>query len=325
MRFKLIFIVVIPVLVLSCFRGQKERMSDATTLLALQEELTSTGEAVVWLRGPDGDISSHWIKNDVSGVILVASRADAVAPINGALWRFPVEDRYADYNEIVLDDLVQGEGVTIVLDDEAYSEADMEGDAGDDAGVGSDDESDERAGREEKTCEQRTIQSLPVLLGGIGPHLFMKYEEKQYDCQDTLMRAEDIYMTYNLVDLDEELIVSDAELRDFRSIPSVRALGRDAEYIGSAPVYDGLSFVRLSHVFAYRNAIIQENGDRHWVTDSVEVLGEKLPDALTPYEVAPDLISSFTIMYPRSVPAGWFPVRYDSDEAARLMDAFLKP
>ncbi len=302
-RLKIIFIIIIQMLAVSCWTD-RAALEIPTVLLAAQEEFTSPGEAVVWLRGPEGRLSSHWVKNDVTGVIVVASRTDAVIPMNGGLWRFPTEDNLKDYDFFELEDLVTHETITIPLDDEAVDVTE-EADGGLlDAGD-SDDIFEESGNGEVDRCDTRSIQSLPSLLGGMGPYIFIKYEEREYDCQDVLVRAEYLYLSYNLYTQTPEMVMSTKEIEQFSRMSEVKRLGHsgDIEYMGSVPIYDGVSTARISHVFATRTAIAQDNGDRHWVVHSTEVTAKHLPRALSSYEFAPDLIQAFTIMYPSTMPA----------------------
>ena len=320
-------ILLATLLVLSCL-SRKDNLNGWATALALKEDLTESNEAVVWMRGPLGNLSSHWIKNDVSGVIVVASRDDGVIPIDGALWRFPTEDTEEDYDWLVLEDLITGETMSIPLEeslDDAPTEPVDGGTA--DGGMLSEAEADtdesDGAGSE-NNCEIRTIQALPIPLGVIGPYLFAQYNEKQYDCQENLLLSEDKYVTVNLVERTAVDILTDEELETLEASEEVRDLEREGsvDYMGASPIYNGIVEPSLSHIFATRAVFDQENGDHHSVISTCEIIGKKTPKAIEPFNEAPELVLAFAALYPVATVAGWWPVIGDLQNIQKQLAAF---
>ena len=328
-RFKNVPILVGALLLaLSCLSKQEQALVDTATGLALKEEMTESSEAVVWLRGPTGQLSSHWIKNDVSGLIVVASRLDGVVPMGDALWRFPTEDTLNDYDWLELTDLVSGETLAFPLDEKVVSEDGNEPDSGVfDAGDGEpaaadeiDDETDDSA------CDIRGVQSLPVLLGGIGPYFFVQYNEKQYDCQDRLVLSEDRYLTLNLETKEIDTILTEAEIDTLMDSDEVNKLAQSGtvHYMGATPVYRGAVEPALSHVFVTVNTFVQEDGDRHAVVSSLEILGPTIPSALQPFTDVPELVLAMAVQYAIAIPAGWWMISNpDPNAIQKQLSAFL--
>jgi hypothetical protein len=329
-RSKKILLFIAAILVLSCLSKKQDSLIDLATTLALKEELTETAEAIVWMRGPFGNLSSHWIMNDAFGVIVVASRTDGVVPMGEALWRFPAEDTLADYDWLVLHDLVSGETLEIPLDDDIADDEPETADAGVlDSGVDApDDEPDNESSKEmEKRrdgCDIRSIQALPVLLGAVGPYLFAEYNEKQYDCKDMLLISRDRYIAVDLEKQEVAHILTTDELETLMKTKEVRDLEREGTvfYVGSSPLYNGKVEPVLSHVFATKSTFLQDNGSYHAVVNSLEILGQQFPRAIMPYVNAPELVQVFAAMFPTAMPAGWWPIAAVPHIAKKQLEAF---
>ena len=113
------------------------------------------------------------------------------------------------------------------------------------------------------------------------------------------------------------------ELMD-RSELKTLSKGGDVHYVGASPLYNGVVAPLLSHIFATKSTFLQEDGDLHFVVDSLEILDKRTPKRLASFVEAPELVRAFAAMYPAGIPAGWWTIGSKDPETIRKqLVAFL--
>jgi hypothetical protein len=229
---------ILSILNLTC--GSKQDVSDVAKDLALREELSQRDEALVWLYDPEGNLSTHWIRSDVAGIEVVASRNELLIPTPGALWRLDVDDNGDDHDFIELEDLVSGETARIRLDESAVEPEEEDNqveppDAGADSHgdtetateeternaeqTKADEAADSEAGappppeeppsEPETECGDNAVQDAPNPRATIGPYLFLRFEERLYNCEDELLLTQYRFLVFDTIAGEEVEVLSD--------------------------------------------------------------------------------------------------------------------
>lgn len=311
--------------------------------LALKDELEGTHEAVVWLYAPNGMPQSHWIKRSAAGTSSIAVRDDLVVPTPGALWRFPEIENPDDIDTIEIVDLVSGQAHRLVLD-EAAMDDERDGisslTGGADAGVSDTDSSDtalpegpptgdseenDTDSSVEESCSSTVRQSNLAVVSSLGPYLFVRYEERTYDCEETLALLEDRFAAFDLTDGSRVELVTEADMEPLLETDDVRSLAREGtvNLVGIEPFFIPGFDLRLTYHFAVKSMFIADDGVRHSMVSTVQVPARELPAALIPYAHIPVFVSVFSLTAPGYTPGGHWLVDGTPEQVASQLAAFV--
>ncbi len=308
--------------------------------LALKDELEGTHEAVVWLYGPDGTPQTHWIKRSAVGIASIVVRNDLVIPTEGALWRFPEIENPEDIDAIEIVDLVSGESHLLVLDEDAVEEGDDDEDTGSTEGPDAGDtdseisappptesaESEDTDTAVDESCAITVVQSNLAVIASMGPYLFVRFEERTYDCEETLVILEDRFATFDITDGSRVDILTEAELEPLLELDDVRELAREGtvNLMGIVPFFSPGFDLRLTYHFAAKRIYIADDGVRHSMVSSVQVPARALPAALVPHALIPDFVCAFSLTAPGHTPGGFWLVNGTPEQVASQLGAFIQ-
>ncbi len=314
-------------LIVSCVATKKSRWVDWARNLALHEELEPAQEALVWTLSQTGKASTYWVKNDVTGVRLTASRPDLALPQGDALWQMQ-EAGTDDVDFVTFEDLVTGDKFRIYLDEEAAREAEKDTDEAD-GGAPSDTDSDlenrPAEDSEDQPCVPQSIQSLPLPLVSVGPYLFLKWKEELDECDGAPTLKQDRYTVVDLSRGEEAEILSDKEQEALRDNSDVRAMGDDGKYAGTVPFYNpafGLSFV---HIFAEESTEVSDEGETQRFANTVQISDNAVPEKLKNFYLPPDLVQAFGLSLPDETLGGFVAVEGSAETIEKQLKAFAGP
>ena len=300
---------VAAVLFFSCAPSSKKAVSGFGEYLALRDELTSPEEAVVWTLAADGDVSTYWIKNDVTGIVIVAKREDWVLPNESGMWRLENDDPEEETEFLAFRNLLDDERMLIPFD---------ENDDFSDGG-------DADAGESEK-CPSTIVRGRPFPLISIGSYVFLKYEEKILDCRDNLMLSEERYMTVDLSTGEQVDILSDDERDVLFMRKDVRALESEGSVRleGTVPAYSPSFALTFVHVFSALHREDSESDDGFRVVNTLEISDMHLPEKLKQYYLPPDIVRAFGTSLPDVVLGGFAVLGGPPEQLLRRFVAFTE-
>lgn len=305
--FGLFICLLVSLLFYACVAANKKSLSGFAEYLALRDELTPAQEAVVWTLSAAGKVTSYWIKNDVTGVLITAWRDDLVIPTEDALWRLENEDADKDYDTLMFRDLVAGGMLRIPLD---TSIAELDGGT-EDAGVSGE-------------CVTAKRQGRPMPLISVGAFLFLKYKEQTISCEGELLLLEDKFVTVDLAAGETTQILTDAEIEALFDRRDVKTLEKEGEvhWSGTVPSYNPAFLLSFVHVFAAVFSTVSEDGLPHSYVNTLEVPDNTIPERLKDYYLPPDLVQAFGMSIPDEILGGFWAIGGKPEPVLQQFDAF---
>lgn len=323
--------------------AKNETVADIGMDLALKEEMTLRDNAVVWLYDNQGNHSTHWIRSSAAGVEVIASRDDLVIPAPGELWRLEIDPSEDDVDVIPFRDLVSDETFRIVLDEtvaDEPAEGLNESDDGPDGGVAdtsaentdnpsetaaSDASEDTEAPNEPAACDDYFIQDAPTPLASLGPYLFLRFEERRYNCDDMLKLAVDRFIIVDVANRTTVDLLTDEELDTLLQLEDLEELERTGEVTldGMTPFYNPAFELSIVYTFAARSTFTSEDGEPQSLVSMLELTARDAPKALLPYLNPPEVVRAFGLMIPATLPGGWWRFDGTPEELQKQIAAFL--
>jgi hypothetical protein len=271
----------VAALVFSCVTSGKKSTSNPALQIALQDALTSHQNATVWIVS-NGKATTYWIKNDMNGAFVAASRDDLVIPVDDALWRLENDALETDYDFVDLRDLMSGALLRISLDD-SYEE----GDAG----------ADEDAGVKQAStgCGFRKVQGRPQPLGSVGAYLFLKFEEQTLNCKNERTFVQDRFVTVDLSRGEKIEILTDEEQAALLEKAAVKSFQKEegrVSWVGSFPYYNAVFELTFFHVLSTDAAVKSADGQARGLVNILEVPDKSVPRKLKDCFLPSDLVRS---------------------------------
>ena len=300
-----ILLILASALAVSCSGYSKKSFAEFAENLALRDDLTAAQEAVVWTLSATGQVTSYWIKNDVTGVLITAWRDDLVIPLNDALWRLENDSSKnglgddADHNDIVFRDLLHDVERRIPLEPASESP---------DAGL-------EDAGPPGGSCEPTLRQGRVFPLISVGNYLFLKYSEDEVTCDGEVRLSHEKYVAVDLRNFELAEVLTDAEKEALSDHPDVKALRSegDPELVGSVPRYNPAFVLSMVHVFEIINTAVDEDGLTHSFVHSLAISDTQVPERLKNVFLPPELVQAFGMSIPDETLGGFWAVGGDPD------------
>ncbi len=315
-------------IVVSC-ASKKKGAHDFAVGLAMRDELTSPQDAVVWTVDSSDMVSTYWIKNDVTGILVVAYRDDLVIPEGDALWLLENSDPDKDYDYVNFVDLVSKKTVRIVLD-ETYNPEKIENNTDIDSDTELEINVSEEAVNEDqdsdsKKCQQTSFQSRPFPIISLGQYLFLKFEERTINCDGEVLLAIDRFVTMDLnlgqiVDIltedEKEQILSGKDVLDLKAEGKV-------EIIGAVPSFNADYTMFMVYILSSVSSDITENGLGRSLISSLEVRSSVIPAKLNNILYPPDLVRAFSALQIDKVLGGFSAVIGTIEDVSSKQTAFI--
>lgn len=300
-------------LVFSCMTSGKTTTSSLALQIALQDALTLHQNATVWIASADDKVATYWLRNDMNGAFVAASRDDLVIPVEDALWRLENDVLKTDYDFVDLQDLMSGASLRVPLDD-SYEEYE-EGDAGADEDAG--------AGQSSIGCDFSKIQGRPLPLGSVGAYLFLKFDEQTLDCEGERIFLEDRFVTVDLSTGEKVEILTQKEQDALLDKDAVKSFQKEeglVSWVGSFPYYNAAFELTFVHVLSTDAAENSADGQARGLVNILEVTDKSVPQKLKDCVLPSDLVRSVRLSDSDEL-LGGFSVVAGSDESIERRSA----
>ena len=178
----------------------------------------------------------------------------------------------------------------------------------------------------EDACETYVEQSGLAVMATVGPYLFLKFEERTYDCEETMVLLEDRFLTFDLTDGTRVDVTTEEEVQPLFELEDVKNLEREGtvNLIGVVPFYNAAFNLRLTYHFAAKSIFVADDGVRHSLVSVIQVPARELPKSLVPHARIPSFVSAFGLVARGHTPGGFWLVRGSPEQVAAQMSAFLQ-
>ncbi len=309
-----------------------EKLQQLAAQAALYNAATPVQDVLVWTIGPDGALSTHWVRGNHASGTIVASRSGLLLPTRSGLWELGEVEVEVPLCDCELWTKRKRTGECPPAEEVAYANLPRMNDLITDSEV---ELVPRPAAQAEKSLLDSQFSSTVSVTGSVGPFLFISQSVERVTCGSGHVSSKSTFLVFDvesrqpvtLFEPDERQRMLENEqtvaYEQFRSDPNIRIKSPDDLQLTRIEVglVPGVGLT-LGYQFTARASFADSKGNRSEYVRSTTIAVKKLPRALIPYAEFPSGLQRFVVLDEGIRIGGWVPITNEGIARLRSKNAF---